>query len=51
VGRDRLSRFLRGQRDLTLEAAEKIARALGLCLACSKPSKGKEKGSGGDLFG
>ena len=26
VGRDRLSRFLRGERDLTLEAAEKVVR-------------------------
>jgi len=33
VGRDRLSRFLRGERDLTLSAAEQICRALGLHLA------------------
>jgi hypothetical protein len=33
VGRDRLSRFLRGERDLTLSAAEQICRALGLRLA------------------
>jgi transcriptional regulator with XRE-family HTH domain len=28
VGRDRLSRFMRGERDLTLEAAEKVCRVL-----------------------
>jgi transcriptional regulator with XRE-family HTH domain len=33
VGRDRLSRFLRGERGLTLDAAEKLCRALGLRLA------------------
>jgi len=46
VGRDRLSRFLRGQRDLTLEAAEKIAEALGLQLTGGRPRKPKEKGKG-----
>jgi transcriptional regulator with XRE-family HTH domain len=30
VGRDRLSRFMRGQRDLTVEAADKLCQALGL---------------------
>jgi transcriptional regulator with XRE-family HTH domain len=33
VGPDRLSRFLRGERDLTLTGAEKICEALGLQLA------------------
>jgi transcriptional regulator with XRE-family HTH domain len=33
VGPDRLSRFLRGERDLTLTGAEKICDALGLQLA------------------
>lgn len=32
IGRDRLSRFMRGERDLTLEAAEKICNALQLRL-------------------
>ena len=32
VGRDRLSRFLRGERDLTLEAADRLCQALGLVL-------------------
>jgi len=30
VGRDRLSRFVRGERDLTLSAADKICRVLRL---------------------
>jgi transcriptional regulator with XRE-family HTH domain len=33
VGRDRLSRFMRGERGLTLEAAEKVCRVLRLGLA------------------
>jgi transcriptional regulator with XRE-family HTH domain len=33
VGRDRLSRFLRGDRDLTVAAAEQICRALHLGLS------------------
>jgi transcriptional regulator with XRE-family HTH domain len=33
VGRDRLSRFLRGERGLTLEAAEKVCRVLRLELS------------------
>jgi hypothetical protein len=33
IGRDRLSRFMRGERDLTLSAAESICRALGWGLA------------------
>lgn len=36
VGGDRLSRFMRGERDLTLGAAEKICRALGLRLTGRK---------------
>jgi transcriptional regulator with XRE-family HTH domain len=32
VGRDRLSRFMRAERGLTLDAAEKLCRALGLRL-------------------
>src|SRR5262245_45427194 len=32
VGRDRLSRFVRGERDMTVAAADKICRALGLRL-------------------
>lgn len=50
----RLSRFMRGQRGLTLTAAEKLCDALGLLLigvdvpAPSKPSgeKGRRKGKG-----
>jgi transcriptional regulator with XRE-family HTH domain len=39
VGRDRLSRFLRGERDLTLEAAEKVCRVLRLELSpCTRAS-------------
>jgi transcriptional regulator with XRE-family HTH domain len=33
IGRDRLSRFPRGERDLTLSAAEKMCNALRLQLA------------------
>jgi transcriptional regulator with XRE-family HTH domain len=48
VSRDRLSRFLRGERDLTLTAAEKLCFALGLRLAGGdggsiEPAKGKGK--------
>src|SRR5262249_17453950 len=50
IGRDRLSRFMRGERDLTLEAAEKIATALGLHLAggegasaSAKPARPEKK--------
>lgn len=32
VGRDRLSRFMRGERGLTLDAAERLCLALGLRL-------------------
>jgi transcriptional regulator with XRE-family HTH domain len=38
VGKDRLSRFMRGQRDLTLAAAEKLCRALHLHLAPDAPA-------------
>jgi transcriptional regulator with XRE-family HTH domain len=33
VGRDRLSRFVRGERSIGLGAADKICRTLGLALA------------------
>jgi transcriptional regulator with XRE-family HTH domain len=33
VGRDQLSRFLRGRRDLTLETADRVCQALGLELS------------------
>ena len=50
IGRDRLSRFMRGERDLTLEAAEKIANALGLYLAGGEGASAdpgrKRKGKG-----
>jgi transcriptional regulator with XRE-family HTH domain len=39
VGRDRLSRFLRGERGLTLDAAEKICRTLRLELSPRKPRR------------
>jgi transcriptional regulator with XRE-family HTH domain len=39
VGSDRLSRFMTGKRDLTLQAVERICDALGLRLA---PKKGKK---------
>jgi transcriptional regulator with XRE-family HTH domain len=32
VGKDRLGRFMRGERGLTVEAVEKVAEALGLQL-------------------
>jgi transcriptional regulator with XRE-family HTH domain len=38
VGPDRLSRFMRGERDLTFGAAEKVARVLGLVLAPGRPA-------------
>jgi transcriptional regulator with XRE-family HTH domain len=41
-----LSRFLRGQRMLTLPVAEKVARALGLALALS-PVAGRARGKRG----
>jgi transcriptional regulator with XRE-family HTH domain len=44
VGRDRLSRFLRGERDLTLSAAEQICRALGLRLTRGDEPPAEEKG-------
>jgi transcriptional regulator with XRE-family HTH domain len=37
VGRDQLSRFLRGERDLTLETAARICRALHLELSPYSP--------------
>jgi transcriptional regulator with XRE-family HTH domain len=40
VGRDRLSRFMRGQRDLTFEAVEKLCRVLGLGLTPRRPHEG-----------
>jgi DNA-binding phage protein len=51
VGRDRLSRFLRGRRDLTLTAAEKVCRALGLRLAADPDAppaaaRGPKQGKG-----
>ena len=50
VGRDRLSRFLRGERGLNLEAAEKLCRALGLRLMKAQdreenPPKGRSSSS------
>jgi transcriptional regulator with XRE-family HTH domain len=57
VGRDRLSRFLRGERGLTLEAAEKICAVLCLELAPQR-SPGKQEapqealgGTGGEDAG
>ena len=47
VGRDRLSRFMRGERDLTLSAAEKVCRALRLCLA----DEGKRRVTGEEPVG
>jgi len=46
VGADRLSRFLRGKRDLTLKAAEKIANALGLQLVGGEGASKGKKGKG-----
>jgi hypothetical protein len=43
VGKDRLSRFLRGERDLTLAAVAKICRALRLRLA---PEEGEPPAGG-----
>jgi transcriptional regulator with XRE-family HTH domain len=42
VGRDRLSRFMRGERDITLGAAEKICLALHLKLTGDKPARPKK---------
>jgi hypothetical protein len=42
VGADRLSRFLRDDRTLTLPAAEKICRVLGLELAPLRPARKKK---------
>jgi antitoxin component HigA of HigAB toxin-antitoxin module len=36
VGRDRLSRFVRGERDLTLAAAASICKALGINLTAPR---------------
>ena len=41
VGPDRLSRFMRGERSLSLEAAEKICEALGLRLTDEPPTRKK----------
>jgi transcriptional regulator with XRE-family HTH domain len=41
----RLSRFMRGERDLTLSAAEKLCQALGLELSDSRPRHPKPKKS------
>jgi transcriptional regulator with XRE-family HTH domain len=40
----RLSRFMRGERDLTLSAAEKLCDVLGLHLAGGKVAKRRQKG-------
>jgi DNA-binding phage protein len=45
VGKDRLSRFMRGERDMTFGAVEKVCRALGLRLA------GGEGASAGPVAG
>jgi transcriptional regulator with XRE-family HTH domain len=37
IGRDRLSRFVRGERGISLEAAERICNVLGLKLAEETP--------------
>jgi transcriptional regulator with XRE-family HTH domain len=44
VGADRLSRFVRGQRDLVLSAAERVCRALGLGLASLDEPPATEEG-------
>jgi DNA-binding phage protein len=44
VGADRLSRFVRGQRDLVLSAAERVCRALDLHLAGGNESAATEEG-------
>jgi transcriptional regulator with XRE-family HTH domain len=44
VGADRLSRFVRGERDLTGAAIEKICRALGLRLTPDRTAKRRDKG-------
>jgi transcriptional regulator with XRE-family HTH domain len=41
VGADRLSRFLRDKRTLTLPAAEAICRVLGLGLVLVRPARKK----------
>jgi transcriptional regulator with XRE-family HTH domain len=42
IGPDQVSRFLRGERDLTLKTAARICKALGLELAPEK-KKGKRR--------
>lgn len=46
VGADRLSRFVRGERGLSLEAAEKLCLALGLRLARAAGAGRKRRGKG-----
>jgi plasmid maintenance system antidote protein VapI len=41
VDAGRLSRFVRGERDMYLSAADKLCRALGLTLPPAHPRKGK----------
>ncbi len=42
IGRDRLSRFIRGERNISLEAADTIFRALGLRIGGIKKIKPKD---------
>jgi transcriptional regulator with XRE-family HTH domain len=44
VGKDRLSRFLRGERDLTGDAISKVCRALGLRLVSEGLPGDQEQG-------
>ena len=46
VDRARVSRFMRGERGLSLESVEAICEALGLQLTSGRPRKPKEKGKG-----
>jgi transcriptional regulator with XRE-family HTH domain len=47
VDRSRLSRFVRGERDLTLEAAAKLCEVLGLSLCTDQePTKGRRPKKG-----
>jgi len=44
IGADRLSRFVRGERGLSLAAVDKLCRALGLRLTGGEGASAREKG-------
>jgi DNA-binding phage protein len=46
INRSQISRFLRGERDLTLTTAEQLIKALGLKLVIEPPAKPTRPGKG-----